>query len=101
MLIPALLLGVEQLHTFTCRGINGVSLRTLKTIAHSTGEPQVVLIVRTASRLRADVVDLQWAEDISLGTEAISTPIARPRANALSSRVGYGTHGSRGSRKPR
>jgi hypothetical protein len=53
----------------------------LEIIAHSTGEPEVFLIVGTTPSSWDQMIDLNWRENVALRTLAIPAPIPGLRTN--------------------
>jgi hypothetical protein len=56
----------------------------LETVAHPTGQPEILFVVRAAVCRWHEVIDLQRPKHVSLRTLAISTPIPGLRADTLS-----------------
>lgn len=81
---PALTTGVEQSYTPASHWIASECLSSFEAIAHPAGEPEVLFVIRAATRLRDNVVDLQQSKDVLLLALTIPTTVAGLSTNARS-----------------
>ena len=76
---------------------------TFEAIAHPTGKPEVLFVIRAATRLRDNVVDLQQPKNVLLLALTIPTAVAGLSTNARPEFIcnAMGAHASKDPRNPR
>lgn len=101
--LPPLATRIEERDTPPGHRIARMRLRSLVRVAHSAGEPEVLLVVRATKTPRGDVLDLKGRQNKVLLSATISTVVVRSRANPGPNTGRYRTraHASRGPRRPR
>jgi len=73
MVVPSFRPRVKEWDSHAAFGINRFEPICLVTIAHRTRQKQIILVIRAASRLGDDVIDLEQGADDALRGQAVPT----------------------------